>query len=112
MKISLDYKAWYRKAGQNIGAVLLGVLVLLLLMEAWTVKSAWGVLSDSSQSTLLVPVKLIRINFTSYNFIAKRVQDAATYAPQPFVSKNPFGTNEKPDNASGSSSTNSNSAAQ
>lgn len=107
MKISLDYKAWYHKATQNVGAVLLAVLVLLLLMEAWTIKNAWGVLSDSSQSTLVVPVKLIRINFTSYNFIAKRVQDAAVYAPQPFVSKNPFGTNEKPDNASGSSNANS-----
>ena len=96
MKLSLNLSGIYRGAKQNTSMVLLIVLVILLLLEAWTVKGSWGVLSDSKNTTLIVPAKLIRVNFNAYEAIVDRIETASNYAPDPFVSRNPFGAREKP----------------
>jgi len=96
MKLSLNFSGIYSKAKQNPSIMLLIVLAILVLLEAWTIKGSWGVLSDSKNTTLIVPAKLIRVNFNVYNTIVKRVDNASTYAPDPFVSRNPFGIKETP----------------
>jgi hypothetical protein len=95
MKLTLSFSTLYSRAKQNISIVLLAVLVALLLLEAWSIKASFGVLSDSKNSTLIVPAKLVRVNFNAYDAIVKRVDSASAYSPQPFISKNPFGVNEK-----------------
>lgn len=98
IKISINFKTIYSKAKQNVSIVLMVVLVILVLMEVWTVKDSLGVLSDANNIVLTAPAKLVRINFTVYDAIVKRVENATSYAPQPFISKSPFGINEKPAN--------------
>lgn len=95
MKLPVNFSTIYSKAKQNVSIVLMAVLVILLLLEAWTVKGSWGVLSASRNTTLIIPPKLARVNFNIYDAIVKRVDGAAIYVPKPFVSHNPFGINEK-----------------
>lgn len=97
MKLNLNFSFvdLYSKAKQNISLVLLVVLGLLILMELWTVKGAWGVLATSQDSTLIVPPKLVRVNFNNYESIVKRIELSAVYEPQPFIQRNPFAVHEK-----------------
>lgn len=95
MKLSFNFSTIYSKAKQNTSILLLIILAILILMEAWTLKGSWTVLSDSTDSTLIIPAKLIRINFNTYDAIVKRVDNASNYAPQPFIYRNPFGIEEK-----------------
>jgi hypothetical protein len=95
MKLSFNFSDIFSKAKQNVSVVLLAVLVVLLLMEAWTMKGSWGVLAASKDATLIIPPKLVRINFTTYDAILKRLDNASAYDPKPFVDRNPFGVHEK-----------------
>lgn len=95
MKLPFNISSITNKAKQNVSVVLMAVLVLLFLMEIWTVKGSWGVLSASKDNTLIVPPKLVRVNFSLYDTIVKKVENASAYDPKPFVNRNSFGINEK-----------------
>lgn len=99
MKINLglkfNFSGIYSRAKQNISVVLVLVLILLLLLEVWTIKGSWGVLVASKDNTLIIPPKLIRVNFSTYNSILSRIENAAAYDPEPFIQRNPFGLHEK-----------------
>lgn len=95
MKIPINISSIYGKAKQNVSVVLLAALIILLLMEAWTIKGSWAVLAASKDATLIVPPRLVRINFTVYDSIVKRVENSAAYDPKPFIYRNPFGYTDK-----------------
>ncbi len=95
LNFNFSFADIYTKAKQNISVVLLVVLVVLLLAEIWTIKGSWGVLSDSKDNTLIVPPKLVRVNFNSYESIVKRIEQSAVYEPEPLVQRNPFAVHEK-----------------
>ncbi len=95
LNIKFSFAGVYSKAKQNISIVLVLVLAMLLLLEIWTVKGSWGVLVASKDNTLIIPPKLIRVNFSAYNSILSRMENAAAYDPEPLIQRNPFGVHEK-----------------
>jgi hypothetical protein len=95
MKSSFSLSSIFSFAKQNVSIVLVAVLLILFVMEGWSLKQSWDVLSDSQNTNLVLPAKLVRVNFNTYDAIVRRVDNAAGYSPQLLIYRNPFGVNEK-----------------
>ena len=99
MKISFSLKNIAGKFKKNISMALWAVLIILFLLEAWVVKSSIQGALASRQDTAITQARLVRVNFSLYDSIIKRLNDAVTYKPQVLSSPNPFGVNDKPANS-------------
>ena len=94
--MKLNLKNLSDKFKKNISIALGVVLLILFLMEILVVKdSVQGALA-SREDPVVTQSRLVRVNFTLYDQIIKRLNAAATYAPRPLAVPNPFGVNEKP----------------
>ncbi len=75
----------------NVGPLLVIALIALVALEVWVVKnSASIILAANAKPTGVTLVTGERVNFTSYNEVVKRIQDAGVFLAEPGNPPNPF----------------------
>lgn len=67
------------------------VLLLVLVLDFFAVKRAYGILDKARTEDLgIQATRFVRVNFESYNSALKRIDGWATFTPQDVTERNPF----------------------
>lgn len=97
-KLKFKILSIFGKAKANISILLTAVLLILVVFEALVVKRAIStVLNVMNAKPAVEASQLVRINFSAYDKIVKRIQDAPGYASEKTLYTDPFGTKTSSD---------------
>jgi hypothetical protein len=91
MKLDFNLKTIATRLKSNISLTLLLALVLLVLVEARTVKQALQPIAKSKEEPPILQARLSRVNFKTYDELVRNRDEAKTYVPSPLPYKSPFG---------------------
>src|SRR5438128_2694377 len=80
---------------RSISAAFWAALVVVVLLELWVVKGSFDIILSTKNTPAASPSRQVRINFSVYDQILKRLQSADSYQPQPVTTPNPFGSPPK-----------------
>lgn len=74
------------------------VLLLVFVMDFFVIKVSWGIVSNlQNQSAPVAPINSSgRINFSDYNLIVQRINNAGLFVPTGGITKNPFSPKSSP----------------
>lgn len=79
---------------ENINSLFLAMLMCLIAAEVFVINhSVQTVLRFQAQGHVEVKSKGVRVNFTAYDEVIKKVDEADTYEPVVQQLRNPFGVN-------------------
>ncbi len=91
LKRYLDLRKLTELLATKFALVLWLVLALVLLGEAWVIKGSLDKILKANDNSQVGNAQVIRVNFSLYDVIEKRLIDNQTYLPPEPTTRDPFG---------------------
>ncbi len=91
IKFSFDFKNISQAIIKRFSLVLWLVLGLVILAEAWVIKGSVDKIFAANDDSAFPNAQLVRVNFTLYDEIEKRMIENQTYLPPEPSTRDPFG---------------------
>jgi len=79
-----------KKITNNLGLVFLLMLITLIILEGLTVQTSVHMILNSTPQVQQVASKGVRVNFTNYDAVTRRIDQAATFLPSGVQLNNSF----------------------
>lgn len=93
-KIKFQILSIIQKLRSNVSILLTIGLALLIIFEIFVIKRAVTTVLDIAHANPPVEASaLVRVNFSNYDKIVKKIESAPQYIPNATVTSNPFGIN-------------------
>ncbi len=96
MNISLDFKTILSYVLKRFSLALWVLLAFVIIAEGFTIKSSINKIQKANEQTQFNGSQLIRVNFTTYDSIEKRLNSNSSFVPAEPTTIDPFGLADNP----------------